>query len=128
MVVALVILTGAAGANEASEVFAANSLPRFVDASPQRPHARERLVEIRARIQSALRYPPAARSRAIEGTALLRFDIDNDGQPQDVVVHASSGLATLDRAATAAVAAAAPLPWVYGRLEVPVVFALERRK
>ena len=71
---------------------------------------------------------PAARSREIEGTALLRFRIENDGTPRDVTIHASSGLASLDKAATAAVSAAAPLPWVYGRLEVPIVFELETRK
>ncbi len=124
----LALAAGAAAADPPSEIVAANPQPRFVDAGPQRVHARERLVEIQRRIQAALRYPPVPRSRALEGTAVLRFDIEADGTPRDVVVHGSSGLPSLDRAARAAVADAAPLPWVYGRLEVPIVFALERRK
>ena len=124
----LLAATGSAKAEDGPAVMAANEAPRFVDASPPYAHARERLVEIQRRIQAALRYPPAARAREIEGTALVRFDIDNDGTPREIVVQHSSGLLSLDRAARAAVAAAAPLPWVYGRLEVPVVFALDRRR
>lgn len=124
---ALVLAAGAAAADDAPDA-AAVSRPRVVDASPPRRHARERLTEIQQRIQAALRYPPMARERKLEGTALLRFDIDRAGVPHEVVVHASSGLPSLDRAATAAVAAAAPLPWVYGRLEVPVQFSLAVRR
>jgi TonB family protein len=124
----LALAAGVAAANAAPEFVAANPQPRFVDAGPRRVHARERLVEIQQRIQAALRYPPVPRSRGLEGTAVLRFDIEADGTPRDVVVHASSGLTSLDRAARAAVDDAAPLPWVYGRLEVPIVFALERRR
>ncbi len=121
---ALALAAGAAIADDLPDV-SARYLEPVVDASPRRPHARDRLVEIRRRIQAALRYPLMARERNLEGTVLLRFDIDNAGTPQGVVVHASSGLVSLDSAATAAVAAAAPLPWVYGRLEVPVLFSLE---
>ena len=130
LAVALVatLATAPAAADDALDVAAATTPPRFVDAGPPRVHARERLAEIQRRIQAALRYPPLAREREQQGTTLLRFDIDADGAPRNLVVHASSGLAALDRAATVAVAAAAPLPWVYGRLEVPVLFSLERRK
>ena len=128
IVIALALAAGAATAQGGPDVVAANPQPRFIDAGPPRVHARERLEEIQQRIQAALRYPPVARARELEGTALLRFDIAADGMPRHVVVQASSGLVSLDRAAAAAVADAAPLPWVYGRLEVPVVFALERRK
>lgn len=127
MTLALVLAAGVAAADDAFDAAAGNR-PRVVDASLPLPHARERLVEIQQRIQAALRYPPMARERKLEGTARLRFDIDHAGVPHEVVVHASSGLPSLDRAATAAVAAAAPLPWVYGRLEVPVLFSLESRK
>ena len=61
-------------------------------------------------------------------TTRVRFDIAQDGEPHGIVVHDSSGLPSLDRAAEAAVRDAAPLPWVYGRLEVPVLFSLERRR
>ncbi len=122
------VLVACTAAADSPTFAAADDLPRVVDASPTRRHARERLVEIQQRIQAALRYPPLARERKLEGTALLRFDIDRAGVPHEVVVHASSGRASLDRAATAAVADAAPLPWVYGRLEVPVLFSLETRR
>jgi len=101
---------------------------RLVDAAPQGPSAEQRLREIRRRIQAVLVYPPLARSDAVEGTALVRFDIERDGTLRAVVVHQSSGRPSLDRAALRAVAASAPLPWVYGRLEVPVRFELERRQ
>jgi len=127
MVSALVLAPFTAAADGTPDAMADSQL-LVVDASPTRPHARERLVEIQQRIQAALRYPPLARERKLEGTALLRFDIDHAGNPRDVVVQASSGLALLDRAATAAVADAAPLPWVYGRLQVPVLFSLETRR
>lgn len=127
MTLALVLAAGGAVADDAPDVAAGTRLPA-VDASPPRRHARDRLAEIQQRIQAALRYPPMARERKLEGTALLRFDIDHSGTPHEIVVRVSSGLASLDHAATAAVVAAAPLPWVYGRLEVPVLFSLEARR
>ena len=123
------LLAAAPAAGQApAHVAVLDEAPYLVDAGPPRRHARERLLDIQRRIQAALQYPPLARSRALEGTTRLRFDIEHDGSVRDVVVHASSGRPSLDRAALAAVDAAAPLPWVYGRLEVPVVFALERRR
>ena len=122
------LATTPAGADGPARVAALDEPPHVVDAGPPRRHARERLLEIQRRIQAALRYPPLARSREVEGLARLRFDIAHDGSVHDVMVHASSGRPSLDRAALAAVDAAAPLPWVYGRIEVPVVFALERRR
>ena len=101
---------------------------RFVDGTPETPSAAARLRTIRKRIQAALVYPPLARSDALEGSARVRFDIGRDGIPRDVVLSHSSGRPSLDRAALRAVDDAAPLPWVYGRLEVPVRFALEPRQ
>lgn len=101
---------------------------RFVDAAPVGPSVAERLAEIRRRIQAALEYPPLARSQRLEGETLVHFDIEHDGTPRGVEVHRSSGRPSLDRAATRAVDAAAPLPWVYGRLEVPVRFELDERR
>ena len=101
---------------------------RFVDGAPQRPSAAARLAEIRRRIAAATVYPPLARLRGIEGEAVVRFDIEEDGTPSGIRVHRSSGKPSLDRAAAAAVRDAAPLPWVYGRLEVPVRFELGDRR
>ena len=116
----------AAGAEELAAADTARV--RFVDAVPQGPSVAARLGEIRRRIQAALVYPPLARMQRIEGEALLRFAIEHDGMARDVVVHRSSGKPSLDRAARLAVEAAVPLPWVYGRLEVPVRFELAERR
>ncbi|TFG96618.1 MAG: TonB family protein, partial [Myxococcales bacterium] len=88
----------------------------------------DRLRAIRERIQAAVDYPPLARMRRLEGVAQVRFAIAADGRPQELAVEGSTGHAILDRAALAAVEAAAPLPWVYGLLEVPVRFELSRRQ
>jgi TonB family protein len=97
---------------------------RLVDAVPAGPGVSERLTEIRRRIQAALVYPRLARRQGVEGEALVRFEVGRDGAAQAVRIFASSGKPSLDRAAVRAVNFAAPLPWVYGRLEVPVHFAL----
>lgn len=66
--------------------------------------------------------------RRLEGVAHVRFAITADGRPRELALAGSSGHGILDRAALAAVEAAAPLPWVYGALEVPVRFELLRRQ
>jgi cyclohexadienyl dehydratase len=98
---------------------------RAEDVSPGGPSVAERLDEIRLRLQAAVAYPPIARRLALEGTAWLRFEIDRTGAPRAAEVSRSSGHAVLDRAALRALADAGPLPWVYGRIEVPVRFALD---
>jgi TonB family protein len=122
-------LAGAAAPASAEDVAAAATAEvRFVDAVPLGPSVAARLAEIRRRIQAALVYPPLARLHRVEGEALVRFEIGHDGAPREVQVFRTSGKPSLDRAATRAVAAAAPLPWLYGRLEVPVRFELEDRR
>lgn len=126
VLVALALLVPTAWPAMGEERVAATDVTaRFVDAVPRGPSALERLAEIRRRIQDAVVYPPMARHHRLEGQALVRFEIDPDGMPREIEIHDSSGAPTLDRAASAAVRRAAPLPWVYGRLEVPVRFELE---
>ena len=98
------------------------------DAVPLGPRVDERLARIRERIQAAVVYPPLARLRRLEGVAQVRFAIAVDGSPEQLSVAGSTGHAILDRAALAAVRDAAPLPWVYGLLEVPVRFELSARR
>ena len=122
-------LVGVSAPAAAEEVAAVEIVEvRFFDAVPPGPSVAERLTEIRRRIQAALVYPPLARLERVEGEALVHFEVDRDGAPRELRVFRTSGKPSLDRAAIRAVAAAAPLPWVYGRLEVPVRFELEERR
>lgn len=98
---------------------------RLVDALPPAPPVTERLEVIRRRIQDALVYPHLARHHGRKGDARVRFLIGNDGAAQGIETVASSGHYLLDRAAEHAVRDAAPLPYVWGRLEVPVRFELD---
>jgi protein TonB len=99
---------------------------RLVDAMAPGRSVEDRLDEIRRRIQATLVYPELARRQAQEGVVLVRFAIDGQGAPVDLETARASGHWLLDRAAERAVHDAAPLPYVWGRLEVPVHFALER--
>jgi cyclohexadienyl dehydratase len=104
---------------------AADAAPSLQDVPPSGPSVAERLEEIRRRLQAAVSYPPIARRLALEGTAWLRFEVDRAGAPHGVELARSTGHAVLDRAALRALADAGVLPWVYGRIEVPVRFALD---
>ncbi|UCE85669.1 MAG: energy transducer TonB [Deltaproteobacteria bacterium] len=99
-----------------------------VDAVPHGPSVAERLAEIRRRIQAATVYPPIARRQGLAGTAHVRFQIGRDGIATGIEASRSSGHWILDRAAERSVRSAGRLPWVYGRLEVPVRFELEPRR
>ncbi len=99
--------------------------PPAVDAIPRGPSVEARLAEIRRRVQAALRYPGVGRMRGLEGVARVGFELDRDGTPRELALVRSSGHRTLDRAALRSVTEAAPLPWVYGRVVIPVHFELE---
>ena len=94
------------------------------DAVLPRPTASERLAEIARRVQQVASFPPIARARGLEGEALVAFEITREGAPHKIHTVRSSGSVALDRAAERAVSDAAPLPWVYGEVIVPVRFAL----
>lgn len=98
------------------------------DAVPAGPSLELRLDEIRRRIQAAAAYPRLARERRLSGVARVEFEIDRGGFATGVRVSRSSGYGLLDRAAEASVTQARPLPWVYGRLEVPVRFELHETR
>ena len=99
--------------------------PPHQDAAPRGPGVEERLAEIARRVQRSLHYPAIARSRGVIGEALVAFEIGADGSPRSIALVETSGSGALDRAALRAVAEAAPLPFVYGRIQVPVRFALD---
>ncbi len=113
---------GVAGAQSVPPAGAAPSL--HSDATPQAPSVAERLAEIARRVQDASRYPAIARARGASGETLVAFEIDARGVPQDPRVVETSGNGALDRSALRAVEDAAPLPFVYGVIEVPVRFTL----
>lgn len=96
--------------------------PVASDAWARGPSLEARLDEIRRRVQAALTYPPIAQRRAISGETIVSFEIDAQRRADGIRTERSSGFPTLDRAAEQAARAAAPLPWVYGRVEVPVRF------
>lgn len=110
---------------EGLRVAEARSVTVGEDAVPLGPSVEARLAEIQSRVARAVVYPPVARRRGWEGVARVRFAVERDGRAVDVRVARSSGHPALDRAAERGVDAAAPLPWVYGRVEVPVRFDLE---
>jgi protein TonB len=123
----LALLLLAASGPLAARAEAPAAAARLQDAQPSGPSVEERLEEIRRRLAAALAYPPIARRLELEGTTWLRFEIDRDGSAHGVEVARSSGHEVLDRAALRSVARAGPLPWVYGRVEVPIRFALDEQ-
>lgn len=70
-------------------------------------------------------YPASARQRRIEGTVLIRIDVDRDGRAAGCRVAQSSGCVALDQAA---LTAARRWQFVHGpgSVEVPFVFELRR--
>jgi len=89
------------------------------------------LTRLRERIQEALRYPPAARRRGLQGTVALEIVIRPDGTFGLVGLADSSSHALLDAAALETVRRLAPEPFPPGvpprhlRVRLPVVFTLE---
>jgi protein TonB len=114
-------------ASEGDRLPGVRSAAVMEDAAPRGPSFAERVDAIRARVQAALVYPPLARRRRVEGTSLVAFEVGADGLARGVAIAASSGSEQLDRAAARAVHDAGKLPYVYGRLEIPVRFRLEGR-
>ena len=51
----------------------------------------------------APRYPPVARSRREQGSVMLRVNVDAKGAPTEVLLHASSGIDSLDQSALSTV-------------------------
>jgi len=96
-----------------------------VDGAPAPPSVADRIALIRERLQAALVYPRAAQRRGLEGVSRIQFVIGPDGRAREVHTSASSGHASLDRAAERCAVDAGELPRVLGRLEVPIRFSLE---
>ena len=96
-----------------------------VDATSSGPTVAERFAAIQRRVRAAVVYPPIARVRGVSGESQIEFAIDREGTPFDIVTLESSGSTLLDSAAVRAIEQAAPMPWIYGRIIVPVRFELQ---
>ena len=99
--------------------------PVFEDVLPASPTLVERIAEIRTRVQRAVRYPTRARRRGVMGVAHIRFAIGEDGLAEKIETVRTSGSEMLDQAAEQGARDAGRLPYVYGRVEIPVRFALD---
>ena len=76
-------------------------------------------------IEKAKTYPRFARERGIEGTVLVRFKVLPSGDIEAVDVVRSSGMQILDDASVKTVYRAAPMPYVKGWVEVPMIYELK---
>jgi TonB family protein len=81
---------------------------------------------LRSALERARIYPRFARERGIEGTALVRFKVRPTGEIDRVDIVSSSGAKILDDAAVKTIYRAAPVPYVEGWIEVPMVYRLRR--
>jgi protein TonB len=118
---ALLLLVLAAGSADGD----APARPLEIDAIPEVAAPEVRLEEIRRRVQAAVSYPPAARERGITGVARIQFEIGSDGRAAGIETVQSSGSGLLDRAAEQGARDAGVLPQLWGRIRIPVRFALE---
>jgi TonB family protein len=124
LALALALLPALASAQPSGTPAVDAAPPVAIDAWARGASLEERLDEIRRRVQQALAYPPLAQRRAISGETIVSFQIDTQQRAEAIRTERSSGFPALDRAAEQAARDAAPLPWVYGRVEVPVRFEL----
>lgn len=82
------------------------------------------LAEIRSRIEHAKNYPLLAKKMSLEGKALIQFQIDEAGNPQNIILKNSSSSKILDDEALATIQRAAPYPLYKDPLEVWILFTL----
>ncbi|MBI4495591.1 MAG: energy transducer TonB [Deltaproteobacteria bacterium] len=82
------------------------------------------LRQIVDRIEKAKRYPPLARKRGVEGTAVVRFKLNPAGTLESVEIARPSGSGLLDRASLETVRDAVPFPFHEGWLEVEIIFRI----
>ena len=75
-------------------------------------------------IEAVKIYPKVARKRGLEGTAIISFRIDPDGDVADITIERASGFSILDRAAIKSIKRAAPFPHYDSMLKVEVTFRL----
>lgn len=83
------------------------------------------LAALRARVEREKEYPAFARQLGLTGTTVVALSVASDGSLAGVSLAATSGHATLDKAALAAVRRAAPFGPTGGerlKVEIPITF------
>lgn len=88
----------------------------------------EAWLHIQEAIERAKTYPRFAREMGIEGTVLVRFKVQPTGGIERIDIVKSSGAKILDEASVRTVRRAAPMPFVEGWVEVPLVYELKRTR
>ncbi len=91
-------------------------------------HSAEAWRLLREALDRAKDYPRFAREMGIEGTVLVRFRVEREGGIGRVEVVRSSGARILDDASVSTVRRAAPMPFVQGWVEVPLVYQLKQQE
>ena len=80
---------------------------------------------IRDSIEKARIYPPLARKKGIQGKVILEFSIRPDGEIDEIRIVKGSGFEILDSMSIETIKRSAPLPYVSGRIEIPMIYRLE---
>ncbi|MBN1928377.1 MAG: energy transducer TonB [Chlorobiaceae bacterium] len=112
------------------ELPAAESASAGTPQAAPAPQSGNYLSIVRSRIEAKKHYPPFARNLQQEGTVTVNVVIGADGAVVSTSLVKSSGFATLDKAALAAVRKAAPFPpptgYGLGRIsiDIPLLFRL----
>ncbi|GEM_PF-3533715 len=81
------------------------------------------LAAIRIKIEHAKHYPELAQKSGIQGRALVHFQINDRGLPQDIILKNSSGSQILDQESLKTIQRAAPYPLYKNPLEVWIHFS-----
>jgi TonB family protein len=83
------------------------------------------MQKIRNAIQRNLVYPYIAQKKRMEGTAMVRFKINQRGTPEDIRIIRSSGHLLLDAAAEETVVKASPFPALNDTIKIPITFLIK---
>lgn len=86
------------------------------------------LSQIRALIQSTLRYPPMAKRLGIEGVTVVAFVLSEDGEVKEANIYHSSGNNSLDSSALRSVLNLSgnyPRPEKSVDLRIPIAFSIK---
>ncbi len=118
-------------ASESSDTTNVN-LPEQAESNGHEAGFRNQLQgELQTRLSRYLVYPPLARARGWEGRVLLAFNIETDGQLDNIRVAQSSGFAVLDDSALNSLyqvgRLAEAVAWLQGRpltMQIPVIYQL----